>query len=195
MRSLLVAFVLAFSAGVGCRNRCDTSSDENVRAIYHRATGRDLPSEKEWRCIDRVSDFPGVVKIGNFAYDRGCAYEGIIYGCSFGSTSSLQAKVLAASGWAKADPKKRGDLARNWLQSVEGERMLDEATPAFAAEQKTFTPPELVSQPDGGLIWRYWSSQSHGMTIGAHYYHVESAFKADGSPGEGKSLEDFDSRS
>jgi hypothetical protein len=183
--------VLMTAAACG-RGRCDTSSDDGVRAIYHRATGRDLPSDKQWRCIDRVDEFPGVVKVGSFAQDRGCRYEGVVYGCSFGSTKDVQAKVLAGAGWAKADAKKRGDLAQRWLEGIEDVRMLTSADPAFAAAQKTFAAPEMVPAADGGLTWRYWTSTS-GMKRGAHYYHYETSFKPDGSPGEDKQLEDFDS--
>jgi hypothetical protein len=193
-RAAVVVLVLAACHGGSSRDpsaRCDTTTDDGVRAAYQKATGKTLPPKgDQWSCVDKAYDFPGAVKIGDFADDRGCSYSGVLYGCTFASAPDLQPKILADKGWATADHPTREHLISAYWSDLYDTGAIAKGDDFPTGH--TFAPPTFTWNADGSVTYSYWHAESHGMTCGSHYYHVEDHVNADGSLGPSKPLEDFD---
>lgn len=61
--------------------------------------------------------FPGVIAIGNFANDRGCASGGVIVDCEYQAQVD-GGQILARAGWKRANPAMREQIARHYVAEV-----------------------------------------------------------------------------
>jgi hypothetical protein len=182
---------------------CDWSSDDAARAAYQRLTGKRFPNEPNTGCVDRSTSFPGYVRFGDFAYDRGCAYGESMYRCRMG-WPRMEVAIFADAGWTKGDDAARHKIAVDWLSEGEGAPLTSApdgftdngARPADsgAPRARTFAPPTFTATPDGGFVVQYWSAASGGMLPETHYTLYTTAFAADGAMGETKTLDGFTHR-
>ena len=184
MRRVALLVLVACHHG-GAATRCDTSTDDGVRAAYKKATGKDLPPKSDYQCIEHASSFPAVVKIGSFADDRGCMWEGVLYGCAFSNAADLQAQVLADAGWATADQAGKERLVRDYWSGVYDVFFTDSGDPRITA-------PAFTWAADGSATFDYWSQENRGMLPGSHYEHHRDAIPATGAHADGTLVESFD---
>src|SRR5262245_15865373 len=131
--TMLLAILIVSRPGTVAAD-CDTSTDDGVTAAYTKATGKTLP--KEHRCATRSKTFPGLVRIGMFAHDRGCIPQGILVGCAMNPTG-FAAAAMAKAGWDKADLAKRKELASAWLTEIDDFSIVSTKPDKFP---KAFTP-------------------------------------------------------
>src|SRR6185312_4527752 len=96
---------------------CDLSSDDAVLAAFEQATGTAI-STYGGTCIRRSSTFPTMIAVGQFASDVGCEWYGAFHGCAWNDKKAATFE-MAAAGWAKADAKRRTQLALSWLREVD----------------------------------------------------------------------------
>ena len=159
-----------------------------MRAAFEKATGRALD---EHGCIDRPDAFPESI-VGSFAYDRGCIAEGMFAAGEWvaGVDSALG---LAASGWSTADPKRREQLARDWVTQVVGAwgpTMQTATSPAFElSDTPAFTAPKTTTDA-GRIVLDAWVQEPAGMMAEEAYDHRRWSFDAEGRLEE-TSLESF----
>ena len=182
--------LLGASPLVGCKRApaCDVSSNDAVRALYHKLTNEELDTKHE--CIERSAVFPGLVRVGHFAYDRGCRDRNVIVNCQL-DPPDVARQALASAGWAQADLAQRQQLALSWLTEGEDDVVL-RAQPSQWPTGKAFAPPQSSATDDGGLLLRYWRGTHHGKTRMTSFTSVEVRFQKDGSHSpaqEGESVE------
>lgn len=182
--------LLGASPLVGCKRApaCDVSSNDAVRALYRKLSSEELDAKHE--CIERSAVFPGLVRVGHFAHDRGCRYRQVIVNCQL-DPPDVGRQVLASAGWAKADLAKRQQLALAWLAEGEDEGVLH-TQPAQWPMGKAFTAPQSSATDDGGLLLRYWQGKHRGKTRTTSFRSMEVRFQKDGShspPQEGETVD------
>jgi len=161
-----LTIVTAAVAPANASPKCDLSTDAGVDAAYKAATGREM-STYGGRCARRSTTFPAMYVIGAFAADLGCQWEGAFHNCTWNDDKAA-ATEMAAAGWAKADAKKRGELAVAWLREIDQISLEDEKT----------------SIVDGKLVVEFWKTNSSGMTQAPpKRTHYKTTFEADGTHG------------
>lgn len=94
--------------------RCNTAA--SLAAVYQEQTGQPL-RDGDAHCVRPALHFPGVVAIGDFATDRGCAGAHVMVDCKYHDAPD-GAAILARAGWARADPTTRELLARAYVDEV-----------------------------------------------------------------------------
>jgi hypothetical protein len=117
MKLAICCLTLAATVAAHASPKCDLSTDAGVDAAYKAATGREM-STYGGRCAQRSKTFPAMYVLGSFASDLGCRWEGALHNCTWNDPKAA-ATEMAAAGWAKADAKKRGELAIAWLREVD----------------------------------------------------------------------------
>jgi hypothetical protein len=182
LRTLL--FVVAATGTA--RADCDLSTDAGVDAAFKAATGREM--DKQHRCATASSTFPGLVRVGSFAYDRGCITAGVLVGCKL-SPSGFEAAAMKRAGWTTADATKRLALARAWLREVDDMDLVDTAPAKFGG--KKFSLPALTPS---GKVWVFeaWLEEPPGMQPVTYFSKVHLEFAADGSHGTAKTTDSVD---
>ena len=162
----LVCLALLSATASANPGKCDLSTDAGVDAAYKATTGNEM-SSYGGRCAKRSSTFPAMYSLGTFMTDRGCRWEGALHGCTWNDPKAA-ATEMAAAGWAKADAKKRGELAIAWLREVD-QIDVEQANTAMSG---------------GKLVVDYWVTGAVGMTRAApSHTHMKIVFEADGSHG------------
>ncbi len=151
------------------RGACRT--DDEVRAAYAKATGRQLGGRDHPGCIERAVHFPGIVFVGDFAHDRGCMGQAALIDCAVARLDP--AAVLARAGWAKARPELREKIALDYLREI-----------AFVWDGSISDqpkPPSVTREPDGGITIDLWLTAPSGMQRGVTRHHHEYRFSASGT--------------
>ena len=92
------------------------STPEGVARAYQASTGAPLKDGDD-HCVRRAVHFPGVIAIGNFANDRGCASGGVIVDCEYQAQVD-GGQILARAGWKRANPAMRAQIARDYVAEV-----------------------------------------------------------------------------
>jgi|JI9StandDraft_1071089.scaffolds.fasta_scaffold04458_3 antitoxin component YwqK of YwqJK toxin-antitoxin module len=95
-------------------DKCATKA--TIAAVYQAQTGSPL-GDGDAHCVRPALHFPGVVAIGDFAHDRGCAGDDVLVDCKYMDTPD-GAAILARAGWQKATPATRELLARYYVDEV-----------------------------------------------------------------------------
>jgi hypothetical protein len=162
----ITSAAIATATSLAAADTCDLSSDAGVDAAYKAATGHEM-STYGGRCAERSSTFPAMYVLGTFLSDRGCRWEGTLHHCTWNDPKAAVTE-MAAAGWAKADAKKRGELAIAWLREI---------------DQVSFTQPS-ASVVNGKTVVDYWVWQSAGMRQApTQKSHLKIVFEADGTHG------------
>jgi hypothetical protein len=174
---------------------CDLSTDDAVKDRVDEVLHVKL--DPQYPCIQRATAFPKLVQVGSFAYDRGCAYDHVLYGC-LTDDPGIPKRAMADAGWAGADAKKKERMALDWLEQVDlaGDGGLIESEPdpetdGFKKMGKTFSAPAFTHAADGGLTVTYWVARSGGMLPQTPYELDQTTFAADGTISGGKQLDAF----
>ena len=169
------ALVIA-AACAPARADCDVHTEAGLAAAYQKATGKPLP--KEHGCIRRSETFPDLVRVGTFAYDRGCIGEGVLAGCRI-DPPGYAAAAMQHAGWVKAGPARRRALAVAWLRELDDLRLEDATT---LPDGKALGA--LTARPVGTtLVIEGWVEDPAGMTPETNYRKIRVTFAADGSHG------------
>lgn len=92
------------------------TTPEGVARVYQASTGAPLKDGDD-HCVRRAVHFPGVIAIGNFANDRGCASGGVIVDCKYQAQVD-GGQILARAGWKRANPAMREQIARHYVAEV-----------------------------------------------------------------------------
>jgi antitoxin component YwqK of YwqJK toxin-antitoxin module len=148
---------------------CD--DDAGLSNYLASARGRGLPDERA--CVTRVPLFPGVVMVGDFAYDRGCMGSEWIVDCKLASPAPSAADLLARAGWAHANGEQRITIASEYLR----EFGLGNNGSISSSPDK----PEWTVRPDQGIEAVLWVAAPSGMRRGTEMDKIRFTFAADGS--------------
>ncbi|MFY9621034.1 MAG: hypothetical protein WAM70_20460 [Pyrinomonadaceae bacterium] len=170
---------LAFSQGREAAQH-DLSTDEGVAAAVETLTGKKM-DRRSLTCIRRDRELPLVV-VGNFAFDRGCAFEGVfVNGRYFGQSEAASSEgVLDTLGWKTANQEQREKLVQAWV--VKGllafVKVLHQKNEDF--ENRSFQPPQVVSKEAGEISITLWLRMPSGRSRGRSYILREYRFSKDG---------------
>jgi hypothetical protein len=148
---------------------CD--DDTGLSNYLTSARGRGLPDKHG--CVTRMPLFPGVVMVGDFAYDRGCMGAEWVVDCKLVSPGPTSAKLLARAGWAHASGEQRIELASEWL----GEFGLGYSGSISSDPDK----PVWTLQPDQGIEAVLWVAEPSGMRPGREMDKIRFHFAPNGS--------------
>ena len=161
-----LATLAAVTPAAAGPDKCNLSTDAGIDAAYKAATGNEIGSYGG-RCVTHSTTFPSMIAIGEFASDYGCHWLGYLHGCKWNDPAAARVE-MAAAGWAKADAKKRQQLALAWLREVDQVRVED----------------EHVTDDHGKLVVEYSQTEPVGMIQAppAHTHH-RVVFAADGTHG------------
>jgi hypothetical protein len=166
MKVAVCSLLLAALSSADAAPKCDLSTDAGVDAAYKAATGKEM-STYGGRCARRSTTFPNMYALGTFLSDYGCRWEGVLHGCTWNDPKAAQVE-MAAAGWAKADARKRGELALAWLREV---------------DQVSAESPNTAAVGDT-LVVDYWVTAPTGMVQRPpQRSHMKIVFAADGSHG------------
>lgn len=176
MRTVLVVIAALLVTLTSCSGHadCDVRTDQGLATAYQRATGRPLP--KDGACVRRSETFPGLVRIGIFAMDRGCIPQGVLVGCAV-SPPGFDAAAMKKAGWQTANAARRQQLALAWLREIEDTGFQD-ATDLPGGKHLTAV---AVTPTHDGLVIEGWVEEPAGMTPEANYDKLRVTFAADGT--------------
>jgi antitoxin component YwqK of YwqJK toxin-antitoxin module len=148
---------------------CD--DDAGLSNYLASARGEGLPDQHA--CVSREPLFPGVVLIGDFAYDRGCMGSDWVVDCKLASPGPTTAELLARAGWARANAEQRITIASAYLQDfgLGNERSIVSDP----------SKPEWTVLPDGGVEGVMWVQEPSGMRRGSEKDKIRFTFAPDGS--------------
>jgi antitoxin component YwqK of YwqJK toxin-antitoxin module len=148
---------------------CD--DDTGLSNYLVSARGRGLPDEHG--CVSRMPLFPGVVMVGDFAYDRGCMGAEWVVDCKLASPAPTAADLLARAGWARASAEQRITIASEYLR--------DFGLGNNGSISSDPTKPEWTVRPDQGLEGVMWVAAPSGMRRGSEKDKIRFTFAPDGS--------------
>lgn len=173
-------------------SRFDLSTRDGINAAREALAGKKL-DDRSKNCVHMDSDLPGVVAVGNFAYDRGCRFEGVfVKSHYFGKDdASLSRNALDVLGWKTANPKQREKLAHAWVENglLGFLTVLSEKNADFA--DHSFHAPQAISKRNGETVVTLWIRLPSGRTRGRAYQLREYRFSTDGDLTGNRTLEDF----
>lgn len=178
----LIKFTLAFVfltcvlAGCASGQVTDLSTDEAVRKEL--AKNSDLKPKLDRLCIERLKGPVAIIVIGTHANDRDCQLEGAFIGSAYLEDSAeLSQNALNALGWQKANPKRREELAKSWVEKG----LLAFSTVLFTKDESfpgdDFQAPQTVTDENGEIVVTLWTSV---MKRKKDFEHLEYRFAADG---------------
>ncbi|MFV8751642.1 toxin-antitoxin system YwqK family antitoxin [Nannocystaceae bacterium ST9] len=148
---------------------CD--EDSGLSTMLLTARGRGLPDEHA--CVDRSPLFPGVIRVGDFAYDRGCMSEALVVDCQLRDPKPGAPELLGRAGWARATPEQRIVIAQEYLDELEiGDSGSISSTP---------DEPVWTSLADGGVEAVVWVAEPAGMRRGRELDKLRFRFASDGA--------------
>lgn len=148
---------------------CD--DDTGLSNYLASARGRGLP--REHACVTRMPLFPGVVMVGDFAYDRGCMGSEWVIDCKLASPPPTAADLLGRAGWAHATAEQRIEIASEYLR----EFGLGNDGSISSSPDK----PEWTVRPDQGVEGVMWVAAPAGMRAGSEMDKIRFSFASDGS--------------
>lgn len=172
-------------------SRYDLSTNEGVNAAREEMRGKPLDNKSK-NCVHRNPKLPEIVLVGGFAYDRGCMFAGAFVGTRyFAAQDNLSGSALTHLGWAKADGKKREELAVNWVRYglLTFDRPLTSATEDFVNEK--FDPPAATTDEQHVVVVSLWNQKPAGRRCERAYDKLSFAFAEDGSFKERSRLTGF----
>ena len=147
---------------------CD--EDPGLSSALEAARGRGL-SERH-NCVTRNPLFPGVVVIGDFAYDAGCRGGTWMVDCALTDPAPDAPTLLARAGWTEADGDQRIVIAQEYLRS-------------FGLGQSMIVhdpdKPEWKVRDDGGIEAILWVQAPSGMRRGRELDKLRLDFAPDGA--------------
>jgi antitoxin component YwqK of YwqJK toxin-antitoxin module len=148
---------------------CDT--DAGLSTYLASARGRGLPDERA--CVTRIPLFPGVIMLGDFAYDRGCMGADFVVDCKLVDPPPTAAELLARAGWAKATGEQRIEIAKEYVR----EFALGNNGNVTADPDK----PQWTVSSDGGVEGVVWVAKPAGMRRGVDKDQIRYTFGVDGA--------------
>jgi antitoxin component YwqK of YwqJK toxin-antitoxin module len=148
---------------------CD--DDTGLSNYLASARGRGLPDEHA--CVTRTPLFPGVVLVGDFAYDRGCMGTEWVIDCKLASPAPTAADLLARAGWARATGELRITIATEYLREL--------GLGNDGSISSNPTKPEWTVRPDQGIEGVMWVAAPAGMRRGVEMDKIRFTFAPDGS--------------
>jgi hypothetical protein len=183
---LLLFTIMSFSACASGQDYSgyDLSTVEGVNVAREAKLGKTLDSQSKG-CVRIPEELPGIILLGSFAYDRGCALNGaIINKRGFSTDKDVSKLALESLGWGKAGAEKRKELALKWVQFglLAFENPLEQATKDFT--NQTFETPRAVSSADGSITVSLWVQEPAGMRCQSVYDKLIYRFLKDGILGE-----------
>jgi antitoxin component YwqK of YwqJK toxin-antitoxin module len=128
---------------LGAPGKCAT--DEGLERELRAQRGLEVSH----LCVKRPELYPGVIVLGEFAHDYGCAHPVAYADCNL-RTPLSGTQLLARAGWKAARPELRRRLARAFVEDIA-------LAWARADEQ------EVETLADGALIFRASISSPVGM--------------------------------
>jgi hypothetical protein len=136
-------------------------------------TARGSGLAREHACVTRMGLFPGVIMLGEFAYDRGCMSPQWVVDCKLVDPGPSAAELLARAGWARATPEQRIEIAEEYVR---------EFGLAWSGSI-SWTPdePKWTSLADGGVEGVLWVAEPAGMRPGREIAKNRYKFAADGT--------------
>ena len=176
------------SAGTARAEKPAPLTDAELAKVYgEKVAGAKLDP----KCTLRSTAFPGFVKLGQFAYDRGCKFDLLLLDGTKLDLEKDAKDILARGGWNNVDAPAKEKLGWAYIRDVEGAEPMRVEPSAFKKLGKKFEQPSATPRPDGGVTLRFWLSLAKGKQPMARYKLVEQSFALDGSPGEEQALEGF----
>ncbi len=174
--SLAFVFLPCILAGCSSGQITDLSTDEAVRKEL--AKNSELKSKLDRLCIERLKGTEAIIVIGTHANDSDCHLEGAFIGSAYLEDSAeLSQNVLNALGWQKANPKRREELAKFWVEKG----LLAFSTVLFTKDKSfpgdDFQAPLTVSGENGEIVITLWTSV---MKRTMDFEHLQYRFAADG---------------
>jgi antitoxin component YwqK of YwqJK toxin-antitoxin module len=148
---------------------CD--DDEGLSNYLASARGQGLPDQHA--CVNRLPLFPGVVMLGSFAYDRGCAGAEWVVDCKLTTPAPTAAELLMRAGWARATGEQRITIAMEYMR---------EFALAYSGSI-TYDPdkPVWTMRPDQGVEAVVWVAEPAGMRRGREMDKIRYVFAPDGT--------------
>lgn len=159
------------------------ATNEAVRKAYADATGHKLDKND---CIERPSDFPGVVLVGGFANDRGCSMQGLFIDGKLQdrtSAGSWSLRVLETVDFANADRPRQEEIARMYVDGIVhvfGGRFVTTASKAFEFDDTPAFTPVSVADHHEGFVIKGWTGLPSGMLDESGFVFMEYAFAPSG---------------
>lgn len=157
----------------------DLSDDASLLA-YLRKSNPELQDDDV--CINRISDFQGLILVGYFAHDRGCEGGLVFYKDQEMTFNGLSERVLKDNGWS--DRTKKAKLAIDYTIDVlkAWESVLTEEPDNFSQDSTgyAFAAPSAILE-DGEVNVTCWIKEPAGMQPVDEYYHFSVTFGEDGS--------------
>jgi antitoxin component YwqK of YwqJK toxin-antitoxin module len=148
---------------------CD--ADPGLSAMLQEARGSGL--SREHACVTRVSLFPGVILLGDFAYDRGCMGTQWVVDCKLVEPGPSVAELLARAGWSRATPEQRIEIAKEYVREL---GLAYSGSISSTPDEPTWTKLE-----DGGVEGVLWIAAPSGMRPGRDIHRARFSFAADGT--------------
>jgi antitoxin component YwqK of YwqJK toxin-antitoxin module len=148
---------------------CD--DDAGLSNYLASARGRGLPDEHA--CVTRMPLFPGVVMIGDFAYDRGCMGTEWVIDCKLASPAPTAADLLARAGWAHATGDQRITIAMEYLREF---GLGNNGSIGWDPDK-----PKWTVLPDQSVEGVVWVATPAGMRQGSEMDKIRFTFAPDGS--------------
>lgn len=134
-------------------------------------------------CKEAPAELRGVVLEGAFAHDRGCALHHVTVG-SVGRYAVAEASkpVLESLGWGEKSTDKKA-LAALWVKRglLVWQTPLDVAEKEFGPKTRSFEPPSISLDSDGGVRVVLWVREPPGMECGSSFRKVSYNFAANAS--------------
>jgi hypothetical protein len=173
--------VLAAIASAQDASQFDLSTDDGVNAARETIAGKKL-DDRSKRCIRRDPRLPGIVVVGDFAYDRGCRLQGAFMNSKYvaADNGSMSRRALEALGWKTANQPEREVLARAWVEKglLGFLTVLSVKNDDFA--NRSFQPPGAVTRPASEVVVTLWVRMPAGRARGTTYQRREYRFSKDG---------------
>ena len=167
-------------------------TDDQAYTILREKLQREI--DPEWWHLSRFEQFPGVILVSSFAYDRGNRPEGVLVDHKYGNLEVMTPSVLAAGGWSR--DKHRPALADRWVRDalLVPASVLETADKEFAAGNKgthKFSAPSSVLNVDGSVTVEVWTRLADGRVSRRTYAHRRYIFSPTGQMSLAQVLEDF----
>lgn len=149
----------------------DCDDDPGLSKYLESARGRGLP--KDHACVARIPLFPGVVMVGDFAYDRGCMGADFVIDCKLVDPAPKPSDLLARVGWAKATGAQRIEIAKEYVREL--------ALGNEGSITSQPTEPQWKVLDGGGVEGVMWVVEPSGMRRGVDQDEIRFTFAADGT--------------
>jgi len=165
----------------------DLTTDEGVLSELERIHQKKFA--KEYVCIERPVEFPGLVLVAMFANDRGCMGDEAFFRGEFGGIGTRSADILEQAGWKKSNSE-RERLAKAWFNKVHCVWRSPLTSHPEEIPQDVWFPQQVLVQ-DEKYIVKGWIQQPSGMRPQAVFRAEEIQFNKQGAILSVKILREF----